>query len=179
MLHKVKTRKGTVQGDTNDGYAYDVLDLPMNYLPITISSWGNNMVVAASLTTNSSLRQGRAALFFFNPADTVSSFYQICYLPDTICSVLWQENGHLYGISGDLNGGYRLFQSGGGATIKTLAYIEEGNPPLQGAAAAIAEKLVWAADTTIPFTGSGLYGYGSKSGVFAHGLHHIAPSPLT
>lgn len=182
MVHKISTKKVTNEGDTNGttiASAYDILDLPLNYLPMTICSYGNNMVVAGVFTTDGTIRQGRAALFFFNPSDTTPSFYNVTNLPDSICSAMWYENGELFGISGDLNGGYRLFHYLGGAAIETLSYIEEGNPPLPGAISSIGSRLVWAADTTIPMVSSGLYGYNSKSSLFPMGLHHIAPSPLT
>jgi hypothetical protein len=182
MVHKISTKKVTSEGDTNSTItpsAYNILDLPYNYLPISICSYGNNMVVSATHSTSGSIKQGKAALFFFNPADTTPSFYNITNLPDTICSALWYENGEIYGTSGDIGGGYRLFHYLGGASIETLAYIEEGNPPLQGAVSSMSNRLVWAADISIPMTSSGLYGYGSKSGLFPMGLHNIASSPLT
>lgn len=179
MVHKIKTSKTTDEGDTNNGSAYDVLDLPFNYIPVTIESVGNDMVVSGSYTTNTTLLQGKAALFFFNPADTTPSFYRIVHLPDAICSALKYVNGTLYGLSGDLNGGYRLFRYVGGDTIETLKIIEEGNPPMQNAISAIANRIVWAADITYPFTASGLYAYGSKSDLFPRGLHHIALSSFT
>jgi hypothetical protein len=173
MVHAIKTKKTTAEGDTNDGSAYNIVNLPMNYLPISISSYGENLVVSACFTSNGTIIQGKAALFFFNPADTVKSFYQAVNLPDTICSGLKYINGILYGLSGDLNGGYRIFRYAGGETIQTLKIIEEGNPPLQGAVAAIGNRIVWAADTTTPVVASGLYGYGSKSDLFPRGLHNI------
>lgn len=179
MVHYIKTKKTTDEGDTNDNSAYDFLDLPFNYIPVTVSSFGNDMVVAASQTSNNSIIQGKAVLFFFNPADTTPSFYRAVPLPDTICSVLKYDNGVLYGISGDINGGYRLFRYVGGDAIESLKQIEEGNPPLQAAADFVANRLVWAADTTYPLVGSGLFAYGSKSDLFPRGLHHIAASGFT
>lgn len=178
-VHQIQTKKTTVEGDTNDGSDYGILDLPPNYLPISITSYGNDLVVSASLTNKNAIQQGKAALFFFNPADTIPSFYNIVQLPDSICSGLIYENGFLYGMSGDLNGGYRLFQYVGGDTIQTLKYLEDGNCPLQGAVDGIANKIIWAADTTIPMTSSGLWGYGSKSDLFPRGLHNVGISPFT
>lgn len=174
MVHCINTKKTTHEGDTNDGSAYNILDLPKNYKPFSICSYGDDMVVSASMASSSSLRQGGAALFFFNPADTTPSFYRKVTLPDMICSALIYTNGQLYGMSGDLNGGYKLIHYIGGESVETLKIIEEGNPPLQGAVSAVGNRIVWPADTTTPITATGLYGYGSKSDLFPRGLHHIA-----
>lgn len=183
MVHMINTKKVTNEGDTNDTTkpsAYNILDLPFNYMPISISSIGNDLVVSASLTNNGSIIQGKAALFFFNPADVTPSFYKKVTLPDAICSALRYANGILYGWSGQLNGdGYRLFQYVGGDTVQTLKYLDDGYPPLQGAVESLSNKQVWAADTTDPMIASGLWGYGSKSDLFSRGLHHLATSSLT
>jgi len=177
-VHKILTKTTTVEGDTDNGSSYAILDLPFNYLPLSISSYGNDLVVSAALTTNGEIQQGKSALFFFNPADTIPSFYNVVELADSICTGLIYANGFLYGMSGDINGGYRLFQYVGGDTTQTLKYLEEGNVPLQGAIDAVANKIIWAADTTIPMIASGIWGYGSKSDLFPRGLHHLGVSPL-
>lgn len=177
MIHFIKTKKTTNEGDTNDVSSYSAFNkLPFNYLPTTISSYGNDIVVAASYTSNGSVNQGSAALFFFNPGDTTPSFYRVVQLPDSICTVLKYENGILYGISGEINGGYRLWKYLGGDSVQTIKVVEDGYAPLQGAYSAIANRLVWGANNTYPITCSGLYAYGSKSDLFPKGLHHIALS---
>lgn len=178
-VHQITTSKNTNEGDTNNGSEYGLLDFPFNYMPLSICSMGNNMVVSASLTQNGNIQQGKAAWFFFNPADTIPSFYHVVHLPDTICPAMIYANGYLYGWAGDLDGGYRLVRYLGGDTVETLKYIEEGNAPMQNAIDAIANKLLWAADSTIPMTASGVYGYGSKSDLFPRGLHHVAIAPFT
>lgn len=178
MVHFIKTEKGSAQGDTDNSVrpsAFNFLDLPDDFIPITISSYGNDLVVGGAFTTDATIHQGRAAIFFFNPADTTPSYYRVVYLPDTICSVLKYDNGILYGISGDLAGGYRLWRYVGGDSVETLEMVEDGVPPLQGAADYVASRLVWAANTTYPMVSSGLYAYGSKSDLFK-GLHNIAVS---
>jgi len=177
LVHQIHTMKGTVEGDTDDSLipsAYGILDLPFNYIPVSISSYGNDLVVSASYTTDATINQGKAALFFFNPADTTPSFYRVVSLPDVLCSGLKYDNGVLYGLSGDLAGGYRLFRYVGGDSIETLKIIEDGVPPLQAAVDFAGNRLVWAGNTTTPVITSGLYAYGSKSDLFPRGLHHIA-----
>jgi hypothetical protein len=173
-VHSILTSKTTNEGDTNNGSTYGALDLPFNYIPITACSYGNDIVIAATLTSNSVINQGAAVLFFWDA--TSVSFYRMVKLPDAICSILKYVNGTLYGLSGDLSGGYRLWRYVGGDAIETLKIIEDGYPPLQGAADFAGDRLVWGANTTLPIVSSGLYAYGSKSGLFHKGLHHIAIS---
>lgn len=176
-LHTISTTKTTNEGDTNDGSTYGVLDLPTGFAPVTLSSYGNDIAVTATPTSDATINQGNARLFLW---DTTSvSFYRSIPLPDPICSVLKYVNGTLYGLSGSLNGGYRLWRYVGGDAIETLKIIEDGYPPLQGASDFAGNRLVFAANTTIPIVSSGLYAYGSKSDLFPRGLHHIAISAFT
>lgn len=180
FIHKIQTTKVTNQGDTNDGSAYQSvgdLSLPHDYLPVTATSYGTDIVIAGSKTTDTTVNQGNAILCFWNAADEI--FYRIVRLPDPICSVLKYVNGVLYGLSGDLSGGYRLFRYVGGDAIETLKIIEDGYPPLQMAADFVGNRFVWGANTTLPIVSSGLYAYGSKSDLFPRGLHHIAISGFT
>ena len=183
MVHLLRTKKVTNEGDTNDTTipsAYNILDFPFNYMPVAISSFGNDIVVAASPTTDGTLRQGSAVLFFFDPSSVTPSYYRAIKLPDPICSALRYDNGILYGFSGQLDGnGYRLFQYLTGDTIQTLKYLDDGYPPMQGATEALGNKEIWAADTVSPMIASGLWGYGSKSDLFPRGLHHLATSAFT
>ena len=173
-VHTITTKTTTNQGDTNDGSAYAVLDLPFGEAPVTICSYGDDIAVSTALTSDATVNQGNAKVYFW---DTVSSsFYRTLHLPDPICSVLKYVNGTLYGLSGSLNGGYRLWRYVGGDAIETLKMIEDGYPPLQGASDFAGNRIVWAANTTLPIVSSGLYAYGSKSDLFPRGLHHIAIS---
>lgn len=178
-VHMINTEKGTAQGDTDSSVrpsAYAILDLPFDYVPVTIGPYGEDLCVGASFTTSTDITQGPAALFFFKPADTLPSFYRKVPLPGVLCSVIKYDNGVLYGICGDIAGGYILFQYVGGDTVQTLKIIEDGVPPLQAACDYVANRMVWAANTQVPVVTSGLYGYGSKSDLFPRGLHHIAIS---
>mgnify|MGYP001577502527 CR=1 FL=1 len=176
-VHKISTVKTTDEGDTNDGSTYNVLDLPFGYMPTSISSFGNDLAIVATPTSDTTVGQGLAKLFLW---DTTSvSFYRAISLPDSICSVLKYVNGTLYGISGSLGGGYRLWKYVGGDMIETLKAVEEGNLPMQGGVDFSGNRIVWAGNTTLPIVSSGLYAYGSKSDLFPKGLHHPVISAFT
>lgn len=179
MVHLLNTEFGTHEGDNDSSIrpsAYNILQLPFNYIPITVCKYGEDLVVACAFTTDSGIIQGPGALFFFTPGTTPPSFYRKLDLPDVLPSVLWYVDGTLYGLSGDIAGGYRLFRYVGGDNIQTLAIVEDGIPPLQSANACVGSRLVWGANTTYPMVSSGLMGYGSKSDLLPRGAHHIAVS---
>ena len=181
MVHCIKTTKTTDEGDTNDGSAYNLPEgnnfLPLNYLPMCGSSYGNDIVIGGSFTTSATILQGGSALIFWDC--TSPNFYRIVHLPDAIVSCLKYINGTLYGISGELTGGYRLWRYVGGDSVETLKMIDDGYPPMQYAIDAIGNRVVWATNTTTPVNTSGLMAYGSKSDLFPRGLHHIAMMPGT
>lgn len=170
-VHFIKTTKGTAEGDTNDGSTWGALDLPLNYYPITVSPYGNDISVAASFTTDPTVLQGKAKLFFWNTVD--DSFYRAVPLPHTMCSGLKYDNGTLYTISGDLGGGYQLSRYVGGDAVEALETVPDGYPPLQSAVDYVGNRIVWGANITDPMTASCLLAYGSKSDLF-RGLHNIA-----
>ena len=177
FIHKINTTTTTNQGDTNSASAYQSvgdLSLPHDYVPVTATSYGTDIVVSGSLTTDTTVNQGNAILAFWNAADEL--FYRILKTPYEIVSCLKYKNGVLYGLGGSIAGGYALFRYVGGDAIEELCPVEDGYPPLQNAIEVSGERIVWGANTTIPINSSGLYAYGSKSNKFPKGLHHIAIS---
>ena len=177
FIHKIQTTTTTNQGDTNDGSAYQStgdLSLPHDYVPVTATSYGTDIVVSGSLTTDTTVNQGSAILAFWNAADEL--FYRILKTPYEIVSCLKYKNGVLYGLGGSIAGGYALFRYVGGDAIEELCPVEDGFPPLQNAIETSGERVVWGANNTLPINCSGLYAYGSKSSRFPRGLHHIAIS---
>lgn len=180
FIHKIQTRKNSAQGDEDDGSAFQSvgdLSLPFDYIPVTGCSYGIDVVVSGTKTTDTNIAQGGAILAFWNAADEL--FDRIIPLPDPICTALLYKNGVLYGLSGSLSGGYRLFRYLGGDAIETLKIIEDGYPPMQNTFEFAGDRLVWAATTTYPYNSSGIMAYGSKSGLFPNGLHHIALTSFT
>lgn len=176
-VHKLKTEKDVFEGDTNAGSLYGVLDLPYNFIPLTISSYGNDLVISGSFTTDSVINQGPTSLFFWDT--TADSFYRAVPLPGTICTILKYINGKLFLIVGDIAGGYRFCQYVGGDAVDTLAIIEDSFPPIQTASDYVGNRVVWGANITYPMVASGLFAWGSKSDLFQRGLHMIAVSALT
>jgi hypothetical protein len=172
--HKIQTTRTTNEGDTNDGSTYGsvgALSLPRNYLPFVACSFGTDIAVASTKTISSTTNQGNAILSLWNAADEL--FYRHIPLPDPLCAWIRYINGNLYGLSGSLSGGTRLFRYVGGDAIETLKIIEDSQPPMQYGADFIGNRIVWGCNTTLPYISSGLLAYGSKSDLFPKGLHNI------
>lgn len=178
VLHYIKTTKTTDEGDTNDSSTYNALDLPFNYLPYAITNKGTTLIIAASQTTDTTLRQGDSKLFFW---DTVSSSFSgnPVPIPDPLTTALMSQNGQIYGWSGNLQGGSRFWRYIGGETIETLFYQEEGHPPLQGAVEGYGNRVFWGTFTTDPVNSASVMAFGSKSDLFPRGVHNVARSTVT
>lgn len=181
LIHYIKTLKTTAEGDTNDGSTYaspsGASFLPFGYLPTAVGPYGNDIVIAASPTSNGTLTQGLAELFFWDT--TSENFYRRVPIPDPLCTAVRYHNGVLKGMSGSLAGGVRHWQYLGSDQVQTIKYIEEGHPPLASAVDSFGAKFVWGGFLTYPDNTAGLLSYGNKSDLLPRGLHHIAVSSLT
>lgn len=178
VIHRLNTRKVTIEGDTNGSVvpsAFNALDLPFGYYPTDIESYGTDVVIAAIQTTDSTINQGKAALFFWDPTNT-DTFYRQVTLPDPLVTALLNVNGILYMWSGNAVNGVRLSRYIGGETISEVAYQEEGVPPLAGAVDALGSRLVWGNFSTYPESSASVMAYGSKVDALPKGLHNIVRS---
>lgn len=176
VIHAIKTKKTTDEGDTNNGSQFNVLDLPFGFYPSDIESFGNDIVVSAFQTTDGTTAQGRSALFFWDT--TSDSFYNVVYLPDPLVTALLNVNGTLYVWTGSASGGVRL-SSFNGLGTNTLTYQEEGVPPFAGAVDSLADKITWGGYVTYPEEAAVVFALGSKSGVLPRGLHCVARSTVS
>lgn len=186
QIHFIKTKKVTDQGDTNDGSSYGALDLPFGYMPTCMESYGNALVIGAIQTTNATLNQGKAALFFW---DTVSPSFNnsIVQLHDPLVTALKMNNGILYVWSGGIttgsavSNGYRVSAYGGGTRLEQVYFSNTGSSPLPGAVDAIGDRVVWGTFDTIQDNSDSsvtyhavVKAYGSKNTDLSKGVFSIA-----
>ena len=159
-LHRLKTKYATFSGDTNDGSAYNVFDLPYGYWPTDIESYGTDLVIAAIQCKDEKINQGRAELFFW---DCISdSFYNRVVLPDPLVTALYNKNGSLYVFTGLAQGGSRVSVYSGGRTTQTVSFNEEGLSPLAGAVDAYGERMSFGSSITHPAPRGVVVSIGSK-----------------
>lgn len=181
VVHRLNTKKVTIEGDTNGTVvpsAFNALDLPFGFYPTDFESYGTDLVIAAIRTTDSTINQGSAALFFWDPTNT-DTFYRQVALPDPLVTAVLNVNGILYCWTGNSVSGVRLSRYIGGETISEVAYDEDGTPPFAGAVDAIGSRLSWGAFTTYPEASASVMAYGSKNDSLPKGLHNIARATST
>jgi len=172
VIHKIKTSKTTIEGDTNNGSAFNALDLPFGYYPSAISNWGTDLVIAAFQTSgSSSIVQGTAALFFW---DTIAdSFYRQIPVQDALVTALLNVNGHLYVWSGNANSGYRMSEYIGGETLRQVVMIQEGCLPFPGGVTSINDRVLWGSNIGYPADKAIVWAYGSRDNRIPAGLHCV------
>ena len=190
LIHKIQTTKTTNEGDTNNGSAYNVLDLPFGFIPTCIGNYGADLVIGGIQTTNGTITQGKAMLFFW---DTFSdSFYNQVPLADTVVTALINNNGFLHVFSGsigtgaDVSNGYRVSAYLGGQTLKQIYFSNTGSPPLLGAVDSIGEKVIWGTFEQIATTTASAPEYyatvmsiNSKDARLSSGVQGIAKASAT
>lgn len=178
VIHRMNTKKVTIEGDTNGTVvpsAFNALDLPFGYYPTDIESYGTDVVIAAIRTTDSTINQGSAALFFWDPTNT-DTFYRQLSLPDPLVTALKNINGILYCWTGNASSGVRLSKYIGGETIQEVTYQEDGVPPFAGAIDALGSRIAWGSQTSYPASTASVMAYGSKNDSLPKGLHNIVRS---
>lgn len=166
MVHSIRT---TASG-TNDGSAYNVLDLPFGYFPVAIAGYGTNIAITAFKTSDTTLRQGNASLFLW---DTISeTFYQEITLPDVFATALLNANGRLYVFTGSSTA-CRVSVYDGGNAVTQVMFFDDGISVLPGAVASYGDRIYFGARTA--YAGDNFYGtvlsYGSKQNEVQEALH--------
>lgn len=176
VLHYIKTTKTTVEGDTDDGSAYNALDFPYGYYPTDIETYGTDLAVALIEGTNTTIKQKRAKVSFWDT--TSSSFNKITDVefPDPIITALKNVNGILYVFSGNASGGYRVSRFMGGYTFQEVYYSEEGVPPLPGAVDHEMNRIIYGNYTSYPESSASVFAIGSKNAELGGGVHNVLKS---
>lgn len=182
MVHRVNTKKVTSEGDTNGTVVpslYNVLDLPFGFYPVCISSYSTDLAILAIQTTDSTVNQGKAALFLWDPTNTDTFYRGPVYLPDPLATALLYINGILYVFSGNAQNGFRISRYAGGDSLTDVLFMEEGAPPFAGAIDALGGRLVWGGYTTYPTATASVFALGSKNSALPQGLHNVVRSTST
>jgi hypothetical protein len=155
LIHRLNTDSA----GANSGSAYNVLDLPFGYYPTCIAPYGTGVVIGAIQTTDATLKQGQATLFFW---DTISeSFYAQVPLPDVFVTALYNSNGRLFVFTGSTSG-CRVSLYAGGDTVTQAMYFDDGVSPLAGAVDGFGDRVVMGAVTSTPGIAAVVLSFGSK-----------------
>lgn len=188
VIHRIKTKTTTNQGDTNDGTLAQVLDLPLGFMPVALASFSTDLVIAAVETTNGTISQGNASLFFW---DTFSdSFHTEVKLEDPLVTALQNVNGQLYIYSGpistgsNVSNGYRVSIYAGGESVQEIYNSPIGQPPFVGAVTSIGNQLLWGTFNLLRTASSPNYyavvmSLGARNKALPSGVHCIANTTAT
>ena len=164
VIHSIKTRKTTVEGDTDDGSTYNLLDFGYGLWPTALESYGTNLVIA--------LYDGglRAKLAFWDTVSPNANIISNDEFPDPIITGLKNINGTLYILSGQVNTrGLRLSRYVGGSSFEEVMYSQTGYPPLPGAIDGSAQRVL--SGSTEDISNSPIvYSYGAQQAAFGDGL---------
>jgi|ERR1051326_3586913 hypothetical protein len=163
VLHFIRTKKASsIEGNTNDGSNANAVSFPYGYYPTAIESYGSDLAVALIEGTNTTLKQKRAKVSFWDTTSTTYNKITDVEFPDPLITALKNVNGVLYVWSGNASGGVRLSRFIGGYSFEEVLYLEEGVPPFQGAVDAEMNRLIWGAYMTDPESFAVVKAYGSK-----------------
>lgn len=177
LIHRISTKKTTAEGDTDDSTIpsqYNVLDLPWGYYPTDIESYGTDIVISAIQTTDSTVMQGKGALFFWDT--TSASFYRQVPVADPLVTALLNVNGILYIFSGNAQKGCRVSQYAGGDSVIQVGFLEEGNPPFAGAVESWANRIYFGSWVSKPEAAACVFAIGSKNEFLPQGFHNVIRS---
>ena len=176
ILSMIKTKKTTVEGDTNDTVvpsAYKVLDTYYGWYPTCIDSVGTELAIGVIDGVNTGVKQGNAKVLFWSTLASDTSYNREAILPDPLITAMKNVNGQLYVFSGSASGGMRISRYLGGQSFEEIYYADDQYPPLAGAVDFLINRLVWGASTTSPATSASVMAIGSKVRGFSMGVHNI------
>ena len=179
ILSMIKTKKVTVEGDTNDTVipsAYNVLDTYYNWYPTCINSLGNELAVGLIDGTNTTVKQANAKVIFWSTVASDTSYNRIAELPDPLVTAMKNVNGILYVFSGSAQGGMRISRYLGGQSFEEVYYAPDQYPPFQGAVDYVLNRITWGNKTSVPSVSGSVFALGSKSRALAMGIHNILKS---
>lgn len=176
VLHFISTKKTAVEGDTDNGSTASKLTFGFGLWPTALESYNGNLVIALveatmGFTTTPKIK---AKIGFWDT--TSQNANQITWLefPDQIITGMINKDGVLYVASGNIQKtGCRISQYVGGYTFKTVAYIEDGEPPFHSAMAATAERLLFGSFCEVPETGACIYSLGLQKDALSQGLFNV------
>lgn len=182
VLHRITTTKTTVEGDTNNGSAYNVIDFPYGYYPSAIEGLDDDIVVA--LFSDLNVASGRAKIAFWDPTNPTTYTKIIDFeFPDPIITAMKNSNGVLYVFSsftitptaGSAVTYTRISRYIGGNSFEQIG-LSVSNPPLAGAVDGVMNRVIFAGDTSF---GGGVMAIGTKKSPISNSIFCIRGSTST
>lgn len=174
-IHFIKTTKGTVEGDTNDGSTYLKLQFGYGLWPTALESYGEQLVIALFEGNDTGVRGKTSKLGFWDTTSTnVNSIIWVEFA-DSLITGLKNVNGTLYVTSTNPRGsGFRVSRLIGGYSFEDVAYNELGQAPLAGGIDGTANRLLFGSATQVPQQAACVWSLGLQKSVLGNGMFNIA-----
>lgn len=174
-VHKIKTTRSAVEGDTNAGSTYAALTLPLgpSFFPTTLSNYSTDIAVITMNTTDTVIDQGKSSIFLWDAFNQAETAYREIDLPDPMATAIKDYNGAPVIWTGNAVSGVRMSQYLGGQVVKQIGFMEEGITPFPGAVTTEGNRLLWGAFTTYLATTASVFALGSKDANIPMGLHNV------
>lgn len=182
-LHKLKTTKTTVEGDTNDGSDHDALDFQHGWWPVVGCSFETYLLVAFIEGTSTTVLQKPARLVLW---DTVSDSFEDVTIDknfkEPIISALQpMDDGSvmIYSGKGGTTRGCRVDRFYSLNAVKHVGYYADLFPPLPGAVDFYSGRSIFGTGCTDPATAGCAIAEGSPIPDLPLGTHNVIKSALS
>lgn len=171
-IHKIKTSKTTVEGDTDNGSEYDSLDLGYGYYPTAIESFGEYVVIGIYEGNSTQDSSQRAKLAFWDTSSLSPNKLVFEDFPNKLITAIKNDNGRLYIYSSSTQGDRHTFihEYLGGSVFKQVSFLHY-TPPVQGGVLAKDSRIYHGGDTNVFAKGNFANSFDS--------IHAIASSSTT
>lgn len=140
VLHKIKTTKTTVEGDTDAGSTFNAIDFPYGMYVTALCSLGDKIVVALyEGSGDDTAKQGKAKIAIWDPTNpTTYDSITSEEFPDAAITAMVNSNGVVYTFSTNLlnannTAGVRVMRLVSSNSFEQIAYIGQTVPVLPGA----------------------------------------------
>lgn len=170
VIHRISTTKTTVEGDTDDGSDYNILDFGFGLWPTAIESYGTSLVIALVEQADSRVNSKAKIAFWDTTSENFDSIIWVEF-PDTMISCLKNINGTLYIVScepGEV--GFRLSRYIGGNSVQEVFYDETSSPPAIGAVDGTADRILFGSNNNLLVSAGCVRSYGLTKSSLGNGL---------
>lgn len=173
-LHYVKTKKTTVEGDTDDTSVHTALNFNYGEYPVCIETYQTDLVVALIEGVNTSMMRGKLSFWDASSVSVTSITSIEAPKEKEIFTAIKNVNGTLYAFSGFITGGCRVSRLISGYQLEEVVYLPEEYPPVSsGAVDHIINRFVWGSNCIKPTPSGCVFAIGSKEQKLTSGLQNI------
>lgn len=188
-IHYIETTKTTIEGDTNNGSTYNILQVGYGLIPICMESYGSDLAIAfyerdgtsASGFHTCRSKTTRAKIAFWDTTSAKVNKITWVEYPDSLITAMKNVNGVLYVFStiADFSTGFRVTRFIGGYTFEEVWSAEDGLSPWPGAIDGTSDRLLFGSQVLIPETRACVFSLGLNKGGLSNGIFIPFAAPVS